>query len=68
MAFRCIHCGSNNKPKTFIDSSEYRNKQMLILMILFSAVTCCLGSPVLLLYPFMAHRTHVCRDCDIRFD
>lgn len=63
--FRCIHCGSNATPESFIDSNNAHNKMLMSLLVLITVLTCCLGFPVLFLYPFLAWRKHRCADCGI---
>jgi len=64
--FRCIHCGCEDEPESFIDPDNASNKSLMFLLVMCTMCTCCLGAPLLILYPFMAWRMHRCRDCGIK--
>lgn len=64
--FRCIHCGSEKTPDSAIDGDNYENKMLLNVLILMTLCSCCIGFPILFVYPFVARRKHYCKDCKIK--
>jgi hypothetical protein len=61
--FECLHCHSRHQPETFVDERSQYNKQILAVLMLVILMTCCIGFPLIFLYPFLAARKFRCSEC-----
>lgn len=64
--FRCIHCGSQRTPDSYIDSNSPENKSIMSMLVLLTMLSCCICFPILLFFPMLAWKSHRCAECGIK--